>query len=184
MPEIGCGSRAKPILMELERDSGIEEAWLSRSGTQLAVRWSDNIPLRAKKEALQTVLKRHDLSATELRRSERARALKAFQSGTGWHRADAVDRLSEEESGIIAARLVRRVQGKTPLTESKAATLKESLRATLVERFTGSPERAARSLEEERDDLLKKAAGYLNEKELAALKDAFASGVRPLPGEE
>src|SRR5262245_40696031 len=41
-PEIGCGSLAKPILLELERVSGIKEAWLNRAGTQLAIVWSES----------------------------------------------------------------------------------------------------------------------------------------------
>jgi hypothetical protein len=94
-----------------------------------------------------------------------------------------VDQLSEEEASIIAARLLRRVQVKTPLAEPKAATLKSSLADTLKERFLRSPEQPSRTPEQERDDFLKKAASYLNETELVALRDAFASGLRPLPGE-
>jgi hypothetical protein len=32
-PEIGCGSRAKLLLIDLEQQSGIKEAWLNRTGT-------------------------------------------------------------------------------------------------------------------------------------------------------
>jgi len=32
-PAIGCGSRAKPLLIDLERQSAIKEAWLNRAGT-------------------------------------------------------------------------------------------------------------------------------------------------------
>ncbi len=130
-------------------------------------------------------MKDHKLTATELTRSERARALKEFRSGTGWHRTDALDKLSEEEAGIIAERMLRRVQAKTPLTDGKAATLKSSIRDTLIERFTDSRDRASRSQEQEqeRDDFLEKAAAYLNEGELASLREAFESGLRPLPGE-
>jgi hypothetical protein len=134
-------------------------------------------------ETLETVLKPHKLTATELKRSERAQPLRRFSSATGWHRADAMDQLSEEEAGIIAARLVRRVQAKTPLSKAKATTLRDSITGTLKERFTGSPERASRSQEQERDDFLEKAAGYLNETELRSLRDAMDSGLRPLPGE-
>lgn len=146
--------------------------------------WSESGSSATRTEVLQTVLRNHKLSASELTRSARAQALKQFRSGTGWHRADAMDELSEEEAGIIAARLVRRVAAKTPLAEAKAATLKSSLTAALKERFVGSPARAARTPEQDRDDFLEKAAGYLNERELASLRDAFASGLRPLAGEK
>jgi RimJ/RimL family protein N-acetyltransferase len=39
-PEIGCGSRAKPILQALERNSAVAQAWLNRAGTVIAVLWS------------------------------------------------------------------------------------------------------------------------------------------------
>jgi len=32
-PAIGCGSRAKPLLMDLEQRTAIKEAWLNRAGT-------------------------------------------------------------------------------------------------------------------------------------------------------
>jgi hypothetical protein len=41
-PEIGCGSKAKPILAALERDSTITEAWLNKAGTVLAVVGAEN----------------------------------------------------------------------------------------------------------------------------------------------
>ena len=157
---------------------------MNRAGTQLAVVWSGIGSSKTRNETLQTVLKSHKLTASELTRSARVQALKQFRFGTGWHRADAMDQLSEEEAGIIAARLLRRVQAKTALPETKAATLRSSLTETLKERFLGSPARASRTPEQERDDFLEKAAGYLNETELASLRDAFASGLRPLPGEQ
>ncbi len=38
-PQIGCGSSAKPILLQLEHDSAVREAWLNRTGTLIAVVW-------------------------------------------------------------------------------------------------------------------------------------------------
>jgi hypothetical protein len=39
-PAIGCGSRAKPLLMDLEQRTAIKEAWLNRAGTIVAIVWS------------------------------------------------------------------------------------------------------------------------------------------------
>ena len=38
-PSIGCGSRAKPLLLDLERQPAIKEAWLNRTGTVVAIVW-------------------------------------------------------------------------------------------------------------------------------------------------
>jgi hypothetical protein len=54
-PAIGCGSRAKPLLMDLEEQSTIKEAWLNRAGTIVAIVWSvreELIKLRTKQELL------------------------------------------------------------------------------------------------------------------------------------
>src|SRR5258708_16867020 len=40
-PTIGCGSRAKPVLLEMEKNPAVKEAWLNRSGTMLAIVWKD-----------------------------------------------------------------------------------------------------------------------------------------------
>jgi len=133
---------------------------------------------------LEAVLRKRKLKATELTGKTRAQTLKKFQSGAGWHRADAMDRLSEEEAGIIAVRIVRRIQSKTPLPEATAETLRNALADTLKKRFLGSGGEPPRSDEQERVAFLEAAASYLNETELRALREAITSGYRPLPDEK
>src|SRR5438552_5769062 len=41
--QIGCGSAAKPILMHLERNADISEAWLNRRVTIIAVVWKQEV---------------------------------------------------------------------------------------------------------------------------------------------
>src|SRR6516164_3603407 len=38
-PQIGCGSASKPILLDLEKQPGVLEAWLNRAGTRIAIVW-------------------------------------------------------------------------------------------------------------------------------------------------
>ena len=38
-PQIGCGGASKPILLDLERQPGVAEAWLNRGGTIISVVW-------------------------------------------------------------------------------------------------------------------------------------------------
>src|SRR6266567_2616440 len=42
-PQIGCGSASKPILLDLERQPGVLEAWLNRAGTIIAVVWKPDV---------------------------------------------------------------------------------------------------------------------------------------------
>src|SRR6266851_4225024 len=38
-PQIGCGTASKPILLALEKQPGVLQAWLNRAGTRIAVVW-------------------------------------------------------------------------------------------------------------------------------------------------
>ena len=181
-PEIGCGSRAKPILLELERDSNVSEAWLNRAGTRIALVWK----IDSTSDARRTVaakLKKQD--ATEVAGKARDEAVAEFRSGKGWYRGTSVDRLSEEEAGIIAERLVRRIQVKTTLTGDNAAGLQRAIADALKKRFTDA------RAKENQDGLLKSEHGlqeaakpYLTEDQIPILKGAIASGLRPLPNEK
>lgn len=118
-PEIGCGSKAKPILAALEHDSTITEAWLNKAGTVLAVVGAENSTPESRVKAVQSVLDKRDVTATGLKGTARDTALKDFESRSGWYRGVEVDQLSKQEAGIIAARLVRRLQAKVSLSEEK-----------------------------------------------------------------
>ena len=150
----------------------------------MAIVWEEPGSARSRLRSLNSLLKNGELSATDLPRDEQARAVNEFNSQTGWYRAEGMDQLSEEEAGIIAARLMRRIQQKTELSQEKAETLRIAMTNTLRDRLVGLSEQPARSPAEEREAFLRKAAEYLSEIEVAALRDAIASGFRPLPGEQ
>jgi copper chaperone CopZ len=179
-PQIGCGSASKPVLLELERDPAVEQAWLNRAGTLIAVVWKS----RPNVQTQQGVASRlrnagccaRDAAVNEVQGEARDQALKEFESGQGWYRSAEVDRLSEEEAGIIAARLVRRVGAKITLAENKAERLREVLAAALKKCFTeGQDQGRLQARQLTRD--------FLDEKQIAVLQQAIEKGVRPLPNE-
>src|SRR5438445_4127433 len=53
--QIGCGSHAKPILLELEKNPGVSEAWLNRQGTALAVVWEEDAKRKARRDVERTL---------------------------------------------------------------------------------------------------------------------------------
>jgi len=118
--------------------------------------------------------------ATEMEEgAPRDDALKDFLSGKGWYRGSDVDRLSEEEAGIIAARYVRRVQAKTPLANDKAEGLQHALADALRKKLTGDcsgPNQKQSSLEDV-------AREYLDQEQIKIFREATYKGVRPLPNE-
>src|SRR5206468_7071622 len=148
-PQIGCGSAAKPILLDLERQSGVFEAWLNRAGTIIAVIWGPGSDAETRRNVAAELKEDHAIEMEE--GAPRDASLKDFLSGKGWYRGSDVDRLSEEEAGIIAARYVRRVQAKTPLANDKAEGLERALADALRKKLTGdcsSPNQKQSSLED------------------------------------
>src|SRR6266545_4757407 len=123
-PQIGCGSASKPILLDLERQPAVREAWLNRAGTMIAVVWKPESDAETRRNVIAELEEDH---ATEMQGPSGDEDLKSFLSGKGWYRGADVDRLSEEEAGIIATRLVRRVQAKAALAKDKAEGLQRAL---------------------------------------------------------
>lgn len=177
-PQIGCGGASKPILLELERDPAVREARLNRAGTLIAVVWKSQ-PNAQMQQRIGFRLRSagccaRNAAINELQGEARNQALKEFQSGHGWYRGAEVDRLSEEEAGIIAARLVRRVEAKATLPKNKAERLREVLAGALRKCFTeGQGQGSLRVRQLTRD--------FLDKNQMAILEQAIEKGLRPLP---
>lgn len=171
-PQIGCGSAAKPILLDLERQPGVLQAWLNRAGTIISVVWKPESDAESRRKVAADLQEDH---ATEMQGKSRDDALKDFLSGKGWYRGADVDRLSQEEAAIIAARLVRRVQARTELTSDKTGGLERALADAFSRQFTTN--------KQERMVLADVAGKYLDQEQIKILKEATEKGVRPLPNE-
>ncbi len=179
-PAIGCGSHAKPILLQLERDASVREAWLNRQGTMVAVVWNPDAKKKARREAEKIL---EGQKASKVGGSKQAKALAEFNSGKGWYRGSEVDRLSEEEAGVIAARWVRRLQAKTTLAKDKAEGLAAALTDALKKCLTAKM--AIPEGEGERGVELRRVAGpFLDEAQLKILGEAAGCGMRAMPNEE
>jgi len=147
-PHIGCGPIATPVLAELAEQPGVREAWLNRKGTILGVRWAGEV---ADPDNVIRALDRHGIAGMELESNERRLAYEAFTGEAGWYRPKQLEELSAEEAQFIAARLVRRLQQKTPASGGHSGTSREGagkgVRAGLRRRIGGAgrhrdPERA------------------------------------------
>ncbi len=177
-PQIGCGSASKPILLDLEKQPGVLEAWLNRAGTRIAVVWKPESNAEARRKVVAELKEDH---ATELEGKSRDESVKDFLSGKGWYHGADVDLLSEEEADIIAARLVRFVQAKTALPNNKAEPLQSAFSDLLRKDLTGKST-GANHLE----DI---AREYLDQEQIKILKqaikdeEAIENGERPVPNE-
>ena len=177
---LGCGSASKPILRSLERDAKVAEAKVNYAGTVLAVVWKDPGQARSGVSAVEAAFKERELEPAILRSTAREKALREFESGR-WYGASDVDRLSEREAEVIAARLANRARARLNLPPEKLAALTRDLSggiAAILTRDKG--EECARDPFEE---LTKIAGKHLNREKLAELRKAAEQGAGALPGE-
>jgi hypothetical protein len=183
-PGLGCGVKAKPALQALARQPGVADVWLNRSGTLAAVQWDESIGPKVRRDCLRLVLALHGLAARELTGVARGSALRRFTRGPDWYRADAVDRLSEEEAAIIAARLVRRVTAKVPMPDERTEQLRDALTEVCRHELVARPLTSAR-LRHQRiaTGVVKAGRKLLEGAALQALQAAAALGHRPIQGE-
>jgi hypothetical protein len=182
---LGCGVKAKPILQALACQPAVAQAWLNRSGTMIAVLWRESVVPKVGGEHVRSILAEQALAARELTGAVRESALREFSSGADWYRGDAVDRLSTEEAGIIAARLVRRVTAKVPLSDGTIETLlaafAEVCRHQLIDRPLTSARLRRKLIANE---ILKVGRQHLHGVAFKALQEAAALGHRPVKGEQ
>ena len=177
-PQIGCGSASKPILLDLEKQPGVLEAWLNRAGTRIAVVWKSESNAETRRKVAAEL---KEDRATELDGKLRDETVADFLSGKGWYHGAEVDRLSEEEADIIAARLVRWVQAKSAIAKDKAEGLQHDFSDTLRKDLTGKSTGPNRL-----EDI---ARQYLDEEQIKILKqaikdeEAVENGDRPVPKE-
>jgi hypothetical protein len=168
-PQIGCGSSSKPLLLELEQSKVVSEAWLNRAGTIMAVTWFERTKPHQRLKAIAIILKRYDIDPKELTGDARQRALKDFQSGSDWYRGADVDRLSEEEAGIMAGRLIRKIRSMVTLDDQNCQAMQARFAEILARRLTGDlPDRASAQKE-----ILKICRQHLNDQEVSRLQDAL-----------
>jgi hypothetical protein len=88
----------------------------------LAIVWTDGTAEAARANAVIAVSNAHNLSAEELTGGAQDSALQSFRSGRDWYRGAEVDRLSEDEAGIIADRLMLRATAIGPIVAIKCWT--------------------------------------------------------------
>jgi hypothetical protein len=175
---------AKPVLLDLESQSTIKEAWLDHQGKTLAIVWKEGVCAAVRTEVVNAVGKAHHLPATEVTGGARDTAFRSFRLGGGWHRGAGVDRLSEEEAAIIAERIVLRVTAKAPTISTKTELLRPIIADIIRDCLVGSPDpSSAQCRKTFQGDLLSVVGDHLSRTETDALLEATGAGFRPVDGE-
>lgn len=102
-PSIGCGSKAKFVLVDLEKyNDAVEGAWLNKTGTVVAVKWTANTDENKKTQIINTVSDNHNIELAAVTTAEAYNYAKSFPNNKEWFEGKEVDKLSKEEAQIIA----------------------------------------------------------------------------------
>ena len=118
-PHLGCGSRAKFIMLDLMKDAAVKEAWLNREGTVMAAVWNSSADAPSRQAVVKSVFSQHELPIDIVKEADRKGIGESFSKKEGWYRGSDVDALSIEEAGFIADQII------AALNKSRALTKKE-----------------------------------------------------------
>jgi hypothetical protein len=129
--------------------------------------WKPGVNRKTRKQALTAGLKDQGMDIQELGSSDRKTALAQFPSGKEWLRGSDVDRLSEEEAEIMAARLVRKIKTIVPLDDEKALVIERQSAEILKRHLTGKLADGTSP----REEVLKVLRQHLDEKDVAVLQE-------------
>ncbi len=179
-PRFGCGTRAKPVLRDLERRPGVNKAWLNRAGNLIAIAGT----AKGRRAAL-GVLRTRGIKAALLHGESLEIASKGYASGSGWYRAAEVDRLSEEEARAIARRLTARLGARTEMAQTRIKALASAIEAACAHELINHPAQSAAARKRRLAKVILAAARrHLDDALFGTFADLVRLGHRPLPGEE
>lgn len=168
VPEIGCGSMARPLLLELESSGTVAEAWLNRTGTILAVVWTEHSTRSQRAHSIKAAFKSRDWVVKEVTGKPKLEVLEAFRSERGWYHGADVDRLSAEEAGVNAAKWIGRIRQNIVLTDAAAKALQDEFSRTILHKLAGEITR-----EQAKIEMLGACRQQLPAEDLVILEKAF-----------
>ncbi len=129
-PEIGCGSRIKPLFIDTEKEKAIKESWTNKGGTVLAIVWNDEMSNPAQRDQiLHPLFEKHGITAEYISDTARHSELRAslHSDKDHWLKGMDVDKLSIEEAGVIAKNLTQFAEDAKIITSSESETIRKDI---------------------------------------------------------
>jgi hypothetical protein len=121
-PDIGCGSRIKPLFTDAEKQKSIREIWSNHRGTVIAVIWKN----KRQENTMQSLFDKHKIKAVPITDPEMEQTLIASLKGKDkWYKGAETDLLSMEEAEIIAANLTNFAEEAKLVTEQEALAIRK-----------------------------------------------------------
>ena len=124
---IGCGSRSKPILLALEKQPEVKEAWLKRDGTIIGIVWEPAISKNQQQLIAEKIFSENKVEARNLSDEESLTETADFNIPNAWYKGEDVNNLSKEEADIIAKQLITVFDSKSHLNPQQEKHLTKDI---------------------------------------------------------
>ncbi|HEY1033257.1 MAG TPA: hypothetical protein VGD89_15880 [Flavipsychrobacter sp.] len=123
-PDIGCGSRIKPLFVATEKEKAVKESWTNRQGTVIAIVWNNTTDEQRIKE----LFIKNDIKAERISDTSTLKELNAsFRDKGKWYKGMDVDQLSIEEAGVIASETTGFALEEGFIDSAEATTIKNDI---------------------------------------------------------
>lgn len=174
-PHIGCGSRAKPVFIDMEKEDQINEVWLNRTGTIIAVVWNQAESTKEQEQVAMGIFQLHNIDAVPVKRAKKKnKLLVEFRTEGKWYKGTNVDQLSLEEAGVIADWTVGMAMDANIINNQEAETIKTDIetyfKTELVKVRTFNQLKSNETRKSFYDNVYNIYKKYLNEAQMAELK--------------
>ena len=186
-PDMACGSGSKPVLTDLDSADEVAGVWLHRSGTVLAIQWQPTAPSAQREALVNQVFALNATVGTPLERPPLTE-VESFDVPTAWYASGRLDELTREEAGIIAHRLLHRMEARATLSPAQQADFMGHFTRSFVRHFAVSTAvlrtisgvaRVAKLNEE----VIQSSLPHFMGPQYAALEQALDAGYLPVPGD-
>lgn len=129
-PDIGCGSRAKPVLKELDKEENIEKSFLNRKGTLLKLIWKNDVETEQAFALVNSIFKANDISVSVTSPEDLINP-----ETREWLDQEGLYLLSREEAGIIASQLIDNFKSKSDLSKEQETRLRKDIEELFYDFF-------------------------------------------------
>ncbi len=181
---LGCGGKALPVVLDLEKVPSVAEAWVNHPGTVLAVVWKVPQDSDAAAATVRPVLERRGFNSAALRGDALVEARRDFEARSHWHRGGDVEGLSEEEGRVFAARIVKRLGERTSIPSERVARLQVDLGGVFARYLKRRAEESAADAKPvsqktrlDRRELIAVAGKSLDARQLSEFEKLLSEGV-------
>lgn len=132
-PDIGCGTRAKPILVAFMQHESVSEAWLNHAGTIIGVVWKQGQDGK-RVEIANRIFASYEQPFISLNGKDHESQLSDFKKGK-WYKGSEVDQLSIIEAGRIADKLMQPLDTQLDATPQEKEVLRAAFEAYIKAEF-------------------------------------------------